>query len=494
MSSAAKPAIRQESHRIHWQHWNGESKRDLITTSAALRLSDAAKTVDVTKVLRQSLKLTAGPTDALVLVGTVFQHKPIVFEHEQPHEAAHSNKQEPMHIVRTLRDDDNPLQVRDEMLIYLKQKEQEQDSVFSRNSFIAPKLQWFFVPADPLSNIPSSVNLEGYCTDMEEKNEQNDDTDSDASEEEGEEEVGMPWRSEQLTSTKSTARHQTQVRRCQQLAHYRCTLDHHCVSGFLLKQSNKDPHVWKRVHCVLTEDYLWYITRVKHGTANHSRIKLTRALLLDNYTALQRLPHALEVVSEHGISHVFRASSKNLQLRWIQCLADRIVECHENNILDHAELICQDEAMARSVRRARSLKSQEFLRWSLEVSEYKEICRHIAARLPTENSRTTTVQQPSSLSSPSSSYSAQAQIESALREIILSTWDMASILLAKATSFCAGKGPNIETLCRHIDYVLTGRFRSIQDNALLPSHLERSKDAPPADLFDNLLSELQKRK
>ena len=92
------------------------------------------------------------------------------------------------------------------------------------------------------------------------------------------------------------------------------------------------------------------------------------------------------------------------------------------------------------------------------------------------------------------SYSAQAQIESALREIILSTWDMASILLAKATSFCAGKGPNIETLCRHIDYVLTGRFRSIQDNALLPSHLERSKDAPPADLFDNLLSELQKRK
>ena len=94
-----------------------------------------------------------------------------------------------MHIVRTLRDDDNPLQVRDEMLIYLKQKELEQDSVSSRNSFIAPKLQWFFVPADPLSNIPSSVNLEGYCTDMEEKNEQNDDTDSDASEEEGEEEV-----------------------------------------------------------------------------------------------------------------------------------------------------------------------------------------------------------------------------------------------------------------------------------------------------------------
>ena len=493
-------SVRQESHRIHWQHWTGkgESKRELITTSAALRLSDAATTRDVTKVLVQSLSLTSDPTkDALVLVGTVFHHAPVVFEHEQPYEASKRTKNEPMHIVRTLRADENPLQVRDEMLGYLKQKEESQEIVSSeQSSVIAPKLQWFFVPSDPLSNILSSLALDGYCTDMcDNDDNSNDDSDTDIDEDKEEETVGMPWRA-QLSppSSKSSARHETQIRRCQQLAHYRCTLDHHCVSGYLLKQSKFDSHVWKRVHCVLTEDYLWYVTRLKMTTANHSRIRLTGALLLDKYSTLQRIPHALEVVSENGISHIFRASSRNLQLRWIQCLADRIVQCHENNKLGHAELICQDEAKARNVRSTLHFccNNQDLVRWALEVSEYKEACRHIITRMSNDrNGQRMIVPLSSSLSSPSSSYSAQAQVDSVAREIVISAWDMASLLLAKVTSFSIGKGKNVETLCRHIDYVLTGRFRTLQDSSTVSTQ-DRPRDVPPVDLFDNLLVELQK--
>jgi hypothetical protein len=54
---------------------------------------------------------------------------------------------------------------------------------------------------------------------------------------------------------------------------------------------------------------------------------------------------------------------------------------------------------------------------------------------------------------------------------------------------------NLETLCRHIDYVLTGRMRSIsevgtdsKDGVLI----DKSRDAPPLNLFDQLLAELQK--
>ena len=505
MSNKSSVTVRQESHRIHWQHWagKGESKRELITTSAALRLSDAATTRDVTKVLVQSLSLTSGnTTDALVLVGTIFHHAPIVFEHEQPYEASNRNKKEPIHIVRTLRADENPLQVRDEMLAFLKQRDQSQEVVPSnQSSVIAPKLQWFFVPSDPLSNIPNSLALDGYCTDMggnddNSKDDDDSDAETDEDQKEVEDDVGMPWRTQlPPPSSISTARYKTQIRRCQQLAHYRCTLDHHCVSGYLLKQSKYDAHVWKRVHCVLTEDYLWYITRLKKTMATHSRIRLTGALLLDKYLPLEQIPHALEVVSENGISHIFRASSRNLQLRWIQCLADRIVQCHENNKLGHAELICQDEAKARNVRSTLKYccNNQELLRWALEVSEYKEASRHIITRMSNDrNGPRTTVPLTSSLSSPSSSYSAQAQVDSVVRDIVISAWDMASLLLAKVTSFSIGKGRNVETLCRHIDYVLTGRFRTLQDSATA-SNQDRSRDVPPVDLFDNLLAELLKR-
>ena len=35
------------------------------------------------------------------------------------------------------------------------------------------------------------------------------------------------------------------------------------VSGYLLKQSQKDPNVWKWVYCVLLDDPLWVIGRMK---------------------------------------------------------------------------------------------------------------------------------------------------------------------------------------------------------------------------------------
>mmetsp|Transcript_12496 Transcript_12496/g.30263 ORF Transcript_12496/g.30263 Transcript_12496/m.30263 type:complete len:312 (+) Transcript_12496:710-1645(+) len=34
------------------------------------------------------------------------------------------------------------------------------------------------------------------------------------------------------------------------------------LSGFLLKRCTRDRHVWRKVHCVLTNDYLWFMTRV----------------------------------------------------------------------------------------------------------------------------------------------------------------------------------------------------------------------------------------
>jgi hypothetical protein len=53
------------------------------------------------------------------------------------------------------------------------------------------------------------------------------------------------------------------------------------MSGYLLNDPSRPP-VWRRVHCVLTDDYLWYVSRVyaytdgsngsdsNHSNSNHS--------------------------------------------------------------------------------------------------------------------------------------------------------------------------------------------------------------------------------
>ena len=344
--------MRQEPHRVYWQQWGPSSssseqtRRDLLTHSAAVRISDAARAIDVTKLLRNTLDTLDGDEqkDALVLVGTLYNLPPIQYKHERNVDEKTS---EPVHVVRTLRPNENPLKVRDALLLHLKQRQ--------RKGVASPRLQWFFVPDS--NQLPNCIELDGYCTSMEEEQvDESDESDSDQGDGDYSEEYW--WRHStsdcpmQNGSSKKHSSVTREQRRWNQLRNCQSALDRHCVSGFLLKRSHKDPNVWKRVYCVLTDDHLWYVSRLhSSGIAKHGRVNLNRALLLEataDYAPLYRTPHAFEVVSRTGISHAFRAANRGARSRWTRCIADRIVQCHENKTLEHAELIVQDEALART--------------------------------------------------------------------------------------------------------------------------------------------------
>jgi len=582
-----------ESQRIYWQQWvhtnnpDGSRReyhrRELITSSAAIRIHpDHAKASDVTQLLRDTLKLSS-PTssssstlttnnaqtttttttttpphpqykDSLVLVGTLYTLPKdyIQFEHEPPPPSLNngmntteSTTTDPFHVIKTLAPEDNPLSIRDQMMIYLQRIQQEATTIAAAaaasahetqatmamttttttttettgshpttTSTMAPKCQWYFVPEQqqppmPTLNgphggntsttvIPSCIELDGYCTSLEdddsrhESEEEDDDVNDDdfnnANNHEdedppqdmsthpncvsldcddeidtggdggsggyfdvdlllsrcpfaigpatGKRDGNRKGRRELVggggggglrscwSSALSSSAENRELRRYFQL----CQVPP-CCSGYLLKQSNVDPHVWKRVFCVLTDDHLWYTTRVPYTNESmttrttplgslrmgkrHGQIALDRALLLEpekleynkssSSQVLFPVPYSFEVVNARGTSHMFRASNRILQRQWIAALTNKIMESFENSLMDQAELIVADETMARnrrisalaveplyqeeeivssSSRMYWSLIRATVLRFGVSIAEYKELCRHVQTLLP----------------------------------------------------------------------------------------------------------------
>lgn len=401
-------------------------QRQLTTSSAAVRIApQVAKAIDVTSLLRRTLNFAGSSNanndesllqDALVLVGTLsVPHDYVSFEHEPQTVEEGFESMIPFHLVKTLQADDNPLAVRDDMM---KQLEGRQSRLFDHYGALncgAPSIQWFFVPGvGAPSIIPNCVELEGFATMMVDGEEETSDEEEDniGADEECDEPaedtndkavlpnskdmeinlVALPEglvRASLLESSLlfSPSQHKVgpsraQRRQSREWRRYLQVSQSHnanpnCLAGYLLKRSIKDKHVWRKVYCLLTEDYMWYIhrmtpwcerqpiERVKTHSTNmeetiamapkHGRIALSQALLLEvneefERSPLHRVPHAFQIVDGRGVTHSFRASSKSLLQQWIQSLSTRLIDSYDNSFLENAELIVAEESLARNQR------------------------------------------------------------------------------------------------------------------------------------------------
>ena len=578
-----------ESQRIYWQQWispkqqqqqqqqqhnvQNSSRRELITSSAAIRISpDAAKAKDVTKLLRDTLNLSSfqkmdNPKtsnidqDSLVLVGTLYSLPSdyVRFEHESSENNVRPShhRGDPFHVVKTLAPEDNPLQTRDKMLDHLRelqhQAQQESSSssptgtTIRKGPTISPKVQWYFVPSSSSdSPIPNCIELDGYCSSMEDDALDSDDEGSvsnhhqqqhqiEHSKEESSSSSNSPAdtfsspsssifddidlifarcpflnnndhddsniaqdTTGSTTTNLSTTDH-PEVRRYNQLN--QSIPSSVCISGYLLKRSNIDRHVWRRVYCVLTGDNLWYVSRLPYTYSStssrptitatddtlriakkHGRIALDRALLLEpnsGYRAspLYRIPNSFEVVSSRGTSHVFRAPNLSMQRQWLRALSTKILDSFENSLMAHAELIVADECIARNKRFSAlavqpiwdptSLESKQLmppitmsiLRFGMETSEYKEQCRHIQAFLPAKqpvvvissdlsSPRNHNKNRPTSPTANHNNHDRQTTrpmsppataepLNDDMKQLVQAAWDKATIILARATHISA---------------------------------------------------------
>lgn len=385
------------------------------------------------------------------------------------HREEYATSPEPYNLIRTLKADENPLMVRDEVAQILGERQrcaEEECGVPPRRKRRAPAFRWFFQPCagdgcgnSRIRNVPSCVDVEGYCSGTENSDdegscgsidEENDDNGRDcgsvldaqkSEHSDSDKQEFLPyWRTQILERYVSyhqynkcrsgddlavgSVKHlEAQVSRPQRwpksaASHladerHRLTIlsqregsseggDGQCVSGYLLKRSRLDPNVWRRVHCVLTDDQLWYVTRVRpldnescldedsvevgasthrcpltnpgrsltsspvdarpslerkpKRIGRHRVVRLTRSLLVESdpasrdSTPLSRTPHAFEICTASGNTHVFRAMRRSVQRRWADCLGSRIVRGHEDNVMELADLIVAEETFARGRR------------------------------------------------------------------------------------------------------------------------------------------------
>jgi len=152
--------------------------------------------------------------------------------------------------------------------------------------------------------------------------------------------------------------------------------NNYCASGFLLKRSTKDPNVWRRVYCTVSDDQFWFVSRIRPVSsfsmgnipkrfAKHCSIRLSNASISDPMEKLfkssnkqpnkPRLSssgpiHLLQITCPKGNAYTFCAPSRKAQKYWKKALSSRIKTCAENKWMEFAELIVEEEEDARTNR------------------------------------------------------------------------------------------------------------------------------------------------
>lgn len=308
---------------------------------------------------------------------------------------------EPYNIVRTLRPNESPLSVRDDVVLSLvgRLRQAERDLGLTPRhdgQLPTPQVRWFFQPSlsagSKTKNVSGCIELDGYCSEVEDDFDDNYVEDSsgqghsDLSEpqEQQDESEGSDrakkverWWSmgpAELRDAKPYRRRGTgatgpsncilsdERHRLAMLSRYMASLnDNISMCGYLLKRSKRDYNVWKSVHCVLTEDCLFWVTRMKttaSGMASveeeegsyhhiggqsaiypatpprssavsksvhfgpshslphtqrigrHHMIKLSSTLLVESdpqsSNPLSNVPNSFEIVCPSGSNHIFR--------------------------------------------------------------------------------------------------------------------------------------------------------------------------------------------
>ena len=364
---------------------------------------------------------------------------------------------EPIHIVRTVLPDEHPLLVRDDMMSLLnrlRQKAEEEMGLYlneDRDGDLLrqhprPTFRWYFQPCSPLGgigsssqspklqNIPAYIDLEGYCTEEESESDHEDSCDSDG-DEEGKKENRSILSKEEKKQPKPVVSLQMRqlIKEKRRIAMLRDLPNpSFLVSGYLLKQSSRDPNVWRRVYCVLSEDRLWFIGRMKplkkrSDTApevvlsclrvgRHKHTKLHRSLLVERgdggvqtseqcsssrysgyrlMTLDHRLPHAFRIMntSQEGNCHTFRAYNSQSFRVWVTSISERIAQKAGDAMMDLGNMIAEEETYARCRRMddiavsplespikentATTHVRMDIVRFGISVAAFRELCRHV---------------------------------------------------------------------------------------------------------------------
>jgi hypothetical protein len=110
--------------------------------------------------------------------------------------------------------------------------------------------------------------------------------------------------------------------------------------GYLYKRSSRDPNLWKRRFCALTDKF-WCIN-TKRSDFKAICIPLNDDVLAQDTTPSFNFPNVIVIHSPWRVKY-FRANSRQEQQGWVFDLNERAQLSKENGVLHMAEMICCDE-------------------------------------------------------------------------------------------------------------------------------------------------------
>jgi hypothetical protein len=110
--------------------------------------------------------------------------------------------------------------------------------------------------------------------------------------------------------------------------------------GYLYKRSSKDPNLWKRRFCALTDKF-WCIN-TKRRDFKATCIPLYDDVLVQDSTPSFNFPHVIVVNCPWKVKY-FRANNREEQQGWVEDLNERAQLSRENDVIHIAEMICCDE-------------------------------------------------------------------------------------------------------------------------------------------------------
>jgi hypothetical protein len=427
---------------------------------------------------------------------------------------------EPIHIIRTVHPDEHPLQVRDEMmksLGRLRQRAEEQMGIglYQYTNASSPgrgvddgsrrqqqhlqqpqiSFRWYFQPCSPLGgihcsaspspkiqSIPAYIELEGYCTDDDDDESDNNMNRKGVDDEYDNVVGGDDDDHNDVAGSYTDAMPSTLIRQLNKEKRCIAILQElsdspFIVSGYLLKQSQNDPNVWKRMYCVLSDDRLWVIGRVKplsefssthvdttpsHDVLSslrvgrHSYINLLRSILIEREEPLNhRLPNTFRIVTSLGKTHSFRAFNSQSFRSWTAALSEKIAQTHTGGMLDLAHVITEEETLARC-RRMEDIAvtpflskmpssteipplSMDIVRFGLSVAEYRELCRKVDEAMQlyknsggVVNMQTRVGGSPNGKAQKASLSSLSASQRARNEEMVTSVWEDARVVASKS--------------------------------------------------------------
>ena len=149
-------------------------------------------------------------------------------------------------------------------------------------------------------------------------------------------------------------------------------------AGFLLKQSARDPNLWRKRFCILAGNKLWYTK----SRPQRSRGKLLAAssIVLEGVRVKEtssRVPFGFELQTVDRAfrfrafgRHAKRDQLQQVQRGWLQALSGQIAFSDDNALMSMAELIISDSEGARVKSGARKLAASLSPKDGAEESGY----------------------------------------------------------------------------------------------------------------------------